>query len=160
MSTLDLASVLPGFDDPAFGSQAAFRAALQALSRPGVLVDCERAAYSLCLALLDQDTLVFDPLLEAATIKIRTTSARGALVRATVTLTASSPPTPIPGYGVDPMPPFLTIPKLVSASAGISLFRDALPTGTVTVGRLGGKLTTSKRGTLSRSTASWASADT
>jgi alpha-D-ribose 1-methylphosphonate 5-triphosphate synthase subunit PhnH len=56
MSTLDLASVLPGFDDPAFGSQAAFRAALQALSRPGIIVDCERAAYSLCLALLDQDT--------------------------------------------------------------------------------------------------------
>lgn len=56
MSGVELGSVLPGFDDPAFGSQAAFRAALQALSRPGVLVDCERAAYSLCLALLDQDT--------------------------------------------------------------------------------------------------------
>lgn len=56
MSGVDLGSVLPGFDDPAFGSQAAFRAALQALSRPGTVVDCERAAYSLCLALLDQDT--------------------------------------------------------------------------------------------------------
>jgi alpha-D-ribose 1-methylphosphonate 5-triphosphate synthase subunit PhnH len=56
MTAIDLAAVLPGFDDPAYGSQAAFRAALQALSRPGTLVDCERAAYSLCLALLDQDT--------------------------------------------------------------------------------------------------------
>lgn len=56
MKAVDLAAVLPGFDDPAFGSQAAFRAALQALSRPGTIVECERAAYSLCLALLDQDT--------------------------------------------------------------------------------------------------------
>ena len=56
MTAIDLAAVLPGFDDPAYGSQAAFRAALQALSRPGTLVESERAAYSLCLALLDQDT--------------------------------------------------------------------------------------------------------
>ena len=55
MSAIDLASVLPGFDDPAVGSQEAFRAALQALSRPGTVVRCERAAYSLGLALLDQD---------------------------------------------------------------------------------------------------------
>jgi len=59
VSAIDLAAVLPGFDDPAFGSQAAFRAALQALSRPGTIVECERAAYSLGLALLDQDTRVW-----------------------------------------------------------------------------------------------------
>src|SRR5262245_10105437 len=60
MSAIDLSAVLPGFDDPAFGSQAAFRAALQALSRPGSLVECERSAlYSLGLALLDQDTTVW-----------------------------------------------------------------------------------------------------
>jgi alpha-D-ribose 1-methylphosphonate 5-triphosphate synthase subunit PhnH len=56
MSAIDLGAVIPGFDDPAFGSQAAFRAALRALSRPGTLVECERAAYPLALALLDQDT--------------------------------------------------------------------------------------------------------
>ena len=56
MTAIDLAAVLPGFDDPAYGSQAAFRAALQALCRPGTVVECERAAYALCLALLDQDT--------------------------------------------------------------------------------------------------------
>ena len=64
MSAIDLAAVLPGFDDPAFDAQAVFRAALQALSRPGILVDCGRAApysalYSLGLALLDQDTGVW-----------------------------------------------------------------------------------------------------
>jgi len=60
VSAIDLAAVLPGFDDPAFDSQAAFRAALRALSRPGALVDCAGAAlYSLGLALLDQDTRVW-----------------------------------------------------------------------------------------------------
>lgn len=47
MSALDLAAVLAGFDDPALGSQAAFRSALEALSHPGTLVACERALYSL-----------------------------------------------------------------------------------------------------------------
>lgn len=61
MSGLDLASIGPGFADPALGSQSVFRSALQALSRPGLLVRCAPgvdggAAVALALALLDQDT--------------------------------------------------------------------------------------------------------
>jgi alpha-D-ribose 1-methylphosphonate 5-triphosphate synthase subunit PhnH len=59
VSAIDLSAIEPGFVDPTLGSQAAFRAALQALSRPGTLVDCERAAFALCLALLDHDTCVW-----------------------------------------------------------------------------------------------------
>jgi len=56
MSSLDLAGVEPGFADLALESQIVFRAALRALSHPGRIVECRRAATSLALALLDQDT--------------------------------------------------------------------------------------------------------
>lgn len=59
MSPLDLAAVMPGLLDAPLESQAAFRGALQALSRPGTLVACEHASYTLGLALLDQDTRVW-----------------------------------------------------------------------------------------------------
>jgi alpha-D-ribose 1-methylphosphonate 5-triphosphate synthase subunit PhnH len=59
MSALDLAAIEPGFAEPTLDAQAAFRAALQALSRPGALVHCERAAFALCLALVDHDTRVW-----------------------------------------------------------------------------------------------------
>lgn len=65
MSALDLASIGPGFADPVLDSQAAFRRALAALSRPASIVGCgeelrppaglHRAAYALALALLDRD---------------------------------------------------------------------------------------------------------
>lgn len=58
-----------GFGDPALASQAAFRRALDALSRPGrvVTIDCDAevppgvdpAACALALALLDQDTALW-----------------------------------------------------------------------------------------------------
>lgn len=56
MSALDLGGVEAGFADPALESQAVFRGALEALSRPGRIVECRRAATALALALLDQDT--------------------------------------------------------------------------------------------------------
>lgn len=66
MSALDLVSVSPGFADPVFESQAAFRGCLSALTTPGTLVNLgveldslpgvHAAAGSLLLALLDQDT--------------------------------------------------------------------------------------------------------
>jgi alpha-D-ribose 1-methylphosphonate 5-triphosphate synthase subunit PhnH len=59
MSRIDLSGIEPGFVEPTLDAQAAFRSALQALSRPGTLVKCERAAFALCLALLDHDTRVW-----------------------------------------------------------------------------------------------------
>jgi alpha-D-ribose 1-methylphosphonate 5-triphosphate synthase subunit PhnH len=59
MSQIDLTAIESGFVDPTLDAQAAFRSALQALSRPGALVTCERAAFALCLALLDHDTRVW-----------------------------------------------------------------------------------------------------
>jgi alpha-D-ribose 1-methylphosphonate 5-triphosphate synthase subunit PhnH len=56
MSVLDLSGVEAGFADLALESQVVFRGALEALSRPGKIVDCRRAATALALALLDQDT--------------------------------------------------------------------------------------------------------
>src|SRR5688500_9663109 len=54
--SLDLGGVEAGFADGALESQEVFRGALEALSRPGRIVDCRRAASALALALLDQDT--------------------------------------------------------------------------------------------------------
>ena len=54
--SLDLSGVEGGFADLALESQAVFRGALEALSRPGKIVECRRAATALALALLDQDT--------------------------------------------------------------------------------------------------------
>ena len=56
MSSLELAGVEAGFADLALESQVVFRGALEALSRPGRIVECRRAATALALALLDQDT--------------------------------------------------------------------------------------------------------
>ena len=65
----DLSGVGPGFADPVFGSQAVFRAALDALSHPGRVFDVESpqavpdglhpAAAALALALLDTDTTLW-----------------------------------------------------------------------------------------------------
>jgi alpha-D-ribose 1-methylphosphonate 5-triphosphate synthase subunit PhnH len=54
--SLDLSGVETGFADLALESQAVFRGALEALSHPGKIVECRRAAAALALALLDQDT--------------------------------------------------------------------------------------------------------
>jgi alpha-D-ribose 1-methylphosphonate 5-triphosphate synthase subunit PhnH len=54
--SFDLSGVETGFADLALESQAVFRGALEALSRPGKIVECRRAATALALALLDQDT--------------------------------------------------------------------------------------------------------
>jgi len=66
MSALDLVSVAPGFADPVFESQAAFRSCLAALATPGAVVSLgagleavpglDAAASALLLSLLDQDT--------------------------------------------------------------------------------------------------------
>lgn len=73
----DLQKVRPGFDDPALGSQAVFRQALQALSLPGRPVALSAAAQLpaqghgaaalLLLALLDSDcTLWLSPALQGS----------------------------------------------------------------------------------------------
>ncbi len=69
MSSADLRQVGPGFDDEATGSQAVFRAALQALSHPGRWTPAPAAAHTppgvhraaalLMLALLDSETSVW-----------------------------------------------------------------------------------------------------
>lgn len=46
MTNIDLASIGPGFSHPAYGSQSIFRAALEALSLPGRLVE---AAHDACV---------------------------------------------------------------------------------------------------------------
>ncbi len=66
MSTPDLSTLVPGFDHEAFGSQAVFRAALNALSHPARPIDMpmgaaapshgHMAAAVLLLGLLDADT--------------------------------------------------------------------------------------------------------
>ncbi|MFM2399585.1 MAG: hypothetical protein RL341_1742 [Pseudomonadota bacterium] len=66
MNALDFSQVGAGFSDTALGSQAVFRIALEAMSRPGTIqtVQCDAdmplgvdpAACALLLALLDQDT--------------------------------------------------------------------------------------------------------
>ena len=66
MNTVDLVSVGPGFADPVFESQAAFRGCLAALATPGTVVNLgagldsmaglDAAAAALLLSLLDQDT--------------------------------------------------------------------------------------------------------
>lgn len=65
MNQSELQDVRPGFDDPVAGSQSMFRLALQALSRPGRVLDVptqgglpvfgQAAAAQLLLALLDSD---------------------------------------------------------------------------------------------------------
>ncbi len=76
-TSFDLGGIGAGFADPSFGSQAVFRSCLEAISRPGTLLEVESeaevpkgahpAAYSLLLALLDQDTrLWIAPSLEAS----------------------------------------------------------------------------------------------
>lgn len=70
----------PGFADPVIASQAVFRAALEALSRPGTLVALPEAppapaplfatAGALALALADMDAPVFlDPMLDAPAVR-------------------------------------------------------------------------------------------
>jgi alpha-D-ribose 1-methylphosphonate 5-triphosphate synthase subunit PhnH len=69
MSALDLVSVGPGFADPVFESQAAFRCCLAALATPGTVVNLgagletvpglDAAAGALLLSLLDQDTSIW-----------------------------------------------------------------------------------------------------
>jgi len=66
MSSPDLSRLVPGFDHESSGSQAVFRAALEALSHPGRPIDMprvasgprqgHRAAALLLLSLLDADT--------------------------------------------------------------------------------------------------------
>ena len=66
MSSPDLTRLVPGFDQESYGSQAVFRAALEALSHPGRPINMprvastpgpgQRAAALLLLALLDADT--------------------------------------------------------------------------------------------------------
>jgi alpha-D-ribose 1-methylphosphonate 5-triphosphate synthase subunit PhnH len=65
-AALDLAGISAGFSEPGAGSQAVFRSALEALSRPGRVVEIPSdaaapvmlhpASAALGLALLDQDT--------------------------------------------------------------------------------------------------------
>lgn len=66
--TLDLSSVQPGFDDPVLDAQACFRKILDAMSRPGRVVNLDvtsapelfnLASAGLALTLLDFDTPVF-----------------------------------------------------------------------------------------------------
>lgn len=69
MSALDLGSIGRAFAEPGLASQAVFRRALEALSRPGRIVALESdaeapagldpAACALALALLDQDTALW-----------------------------------------------------------------------------------------------------
>ena len=69
MSATDLSSLGAGFDSPALASQQVFRAALEALARPGRIArveavrgspaELEPAACALALALLDQDTTLW-----------------------------------------------------------------------------------------------------
>ena len=69
MSSPDLSRLVPGFDHESSGSQAVFRAALEALSHPGRPIDMprvasgprqgHRAAALLLLALLDADTCLW-----------------------------------------------------------------------------------------------------
>lgn len=69
MKAGDLQNVRPGFDDPAMGSQAVFRQALQALSLPGRVVVLpevaqlpskgQASAAMLLLALLDSDSALW-----------------------------------------------------------------------------------------------------
>ena len=77
MSTTPLASLGAGFSNEAFGSQAVFRAVLQALSHPGRTVAVEHdaqapavghsASAAVLLALLDSDcTLWLSPKLAAS----------------------------------------------------------------------------------------------
>ena len=66
MNAADLKNIVAGFDHEAFGSQAVFRVALDALSHPGRVFDMplvsarphqgHRAAAALLLGLLDADT--------------------------------------------------------------------------------------------------------
>jgi alpha-D-ribose 1-methylphosphonate 5-triphosphate synthase subunit PhnH len=66
MLTIDLAKVVPGFNDPVSDSQRIFRGALQALSHPGEIVEltpeaaipdqAQPSAAVLLLALLDADS--------------------------------------------------------------------------------------------------------
>ena len=76
MTSMDLRQVAPAFSDPALASQAVFRAALLALSRPGLVqsIRCDAqfpagahpAAAAVLLALLDPDcTLWLSPTLAA-----------------------------------------------------------------------------------------------
>ena len=66
--TLDLSNVQPGFDDPVLDAQACFRKILDAMSRPGRVVNLDvtsapellnLASAGLALTLLDFDTPVF-----------------------------------------------------------------------------------------------------
>ncbi len=69
--SVDISQVGPGFSDLAFGSQAVFRSCLEAISRPGTIVEVAQdaqvppgispAACALLLALLDQDTRLWMP---------------------------------------------------------------------------------------------------
>ena len=69
MSAPNLSGIGAGFDSPALASQQVFRAALEALARPGRIArveavreapaELEPAACALALALLDQDTTLW-----------------------------------------------------------------------------------------------------
>ena len=79
-ATMDESLLKAGFDNQVLGSQACFRAALQALSRPGHVVPIDvalegpaplgAATTALCLCLLDTDTRVWlDPLADTPAVR-------------------------------------------------------------------------------------------
>jgi alpha-D-ribose 1-methylphosphonate 5-triphosphate synthase subunit PhnH len=124
--------LLPGFDTPVFGSQAAFRTILQALARPGRVADCGveatpppalgPAMTAVALTLVDADTPVW-----------LAPALRGTATRTYLGFHCNAPIVTAPEAASFAFAPAAEMPELASLAQGTARYPDRSATLVVEV---------------------------